>query len=110
MLHGKQNTFGKVMPETSLLKHLMSLLTDFIAEETLLQYHGRLRGVKALWTPKCHPEIAGEGIEYDWGCGKGFYRRLPLSTKKMKNWFCESVKSSLDMDKALTVERRHLFS
>jgi hypothetical protein len=24
-------------------------------------------------TPKWHPEIAGEGIEYDWGCGKGVY-------------------------------------
>jgi hypothetical protein len=37
MLHGKKDAFGKVIPETS-LKHLMSLLTDFIEEKTLLQY------------------------------------------------------------------------
>jgi hypothetical protein len=36
-LHGKKDAFGKVIPETS-LKHLMSLLTDFIEEKTLLQY------------------------------------------------------------------------
>jgi hypothetical protein len=67
--------------------------------------------VKVVWTPKCRPEIAGEGIEYDWSCGKGFYRRLPLSAKKTKNMFPrESVKSSLDMDKVLTVERHRLFS
>ncbi len=108
-LQGKKDAFGKVNPETS-LKHLMSLLTDFIEEETLLQYHGRLLKVKVVRTPKCHPEIAGEGIEYDWGCGKGFYRRLPLSAKKTKIKFRESVKKSLDMNKVLTIQRRRLFS
>jgi hypothetical protein len=69
---GKKDAFGNVIHESS-LKHLMSLLTDFIEEETLLEYHGRLLGVKVERTPKCHPEIAGEGIEYDWGCGMGVY-------------------------------------
>jgi hypothetical protein len=81
----------------------MSLLTDFIEEETLLQYHGRLLKVKVVRTPKYHPEIAGEGIEYDWGCGKGFDRRLPLCAKKTKIKFRESVKKSLDMNKVLTI-------
>ena len=90
---GRKDRFGNVIRESS-LKHLMSLLTDFIAEETLLQYHGRLLGVKVDRTPKCHPEIAGEGIEYDWGCGKGYYRRLPLAAKKTKTKFRESVKKA----------------
>jgi hypothetical protein len=34
-LHGKKDAFRKVIPEAS-LKYLMSLLTDFIKEETLL--------------------------------------------------------------------------
>ena len=25
-------------------------------------------------TPKCHPKISGEGIEYSWGCAKNYYR------------------------------------
>jgi hypothetical protein len=69
---GKKDAFGNVIHESS-LKHLMSLLTKFIEEETLLQYHGGLLGVKVERTPKCHPKIAGKGIEYDWGCGKGVY-------------------------------------
>jgi len=24
---------------------------------------------------KYHPELAGEGIEYSWGCAKNFYKR-----------------------------------
>ena len=106
---GKKDLFGNVVANSS-LKYLMGLLTDFIREETLLQYHGRLLGVKVERTPKCHPEIAGEGIEYDWGCGKGYYRRLPLSAKKTKTKFRESVKKSLDTTEVLTIERRRLFS
>jgi hypothetical protein len=109
MILGKKDAFGKLIPETS-LKYLMSLLTDFIEEETLLQYHGRLLGVMVVQTPKCHPEIAGEGIKYDWGCGKGFYPCLLLSAKKPNNNLRESVRSSPDMDKVLTIQHRPLSS
>jgi hypothetical protein len=37
MLHGKKDAFGKVVLSERSRKHLMSLLTDFIKEETLLQ-------------------------------------------------------------------------
>jgi hypothetical protein len=57
-LNGKKDAHGNVILETS-LKHLMSLQTDFIEEETLLQRHGRLLVVKIERTPKGHPEIAG---------------------------------------------------
>jgi hypothetical protein len=106
---GKKEALGNIDPETS-LKRLMSLLTDFIQEETLLQYHGRLLGVKVERTPKCHPEIAGEGIEYDWGCAKGVYRRLPISEKRSKKKFGESVQKAMDSTEVLTIERRRLFS
>jgi hypothetical protein len=108
-LKGKKDAYGNLMLETS-LKHLMSLQTDFIEEETLLQYHGRLLGVKIERTPKCHPEIAGEGVEYDWGCSKGVYRRLPISEKRSKSKFRESVRKCIDRDEVLTIARRRLFS
>jgi hypothetical protein len=66
--------------------------------------------VKVEQTPKCHPKIAGEGIEYDWGCGKGVYHRLPLSQKRTKEKFWESVKECLDSDKVLPFDCRHIFS
>ena len=74
-------------------------------EETLLQYHGRLPGAKVDRTPKCHPELAGEGIEYAWGCAKGFYRRIPLAQKRYKNLFFDAVRQCLDAATVLTVER-----
>ena len=108
-LSGKKDAYGNIILQTS-LKHLMSLQIDFIEEETLLQYHGRLLGIKIERTPKCHPEIAGEGVEYDWGCSKGCYRRLPMSDKRSKNKFRESVRKCMDRDEVLTIARRRLFS
>ena len=83
---------------------------DFIEEETLLQYHGRLLGAIVDRTPKCHPEMAGEGIEYSWGCAKGFYRREKRESKKTKENFRNTVRRSLDRDKVLTNERQRKFS
>ena len=82
---------------------------DFIEEETLLQYHGRQLGVTIDRTPKCHPEMAGEGIEYNWGCAKGYYRRLPITEKRTKNKFRESVKKSISRE-IMTIERQRMFS
>ena len=83
---------------------------DFIEEETLLQYHGRLLGAIVDRTPKCHPEMAGEGIKYSWGCAKGFYRREKRSNKKTKEKFRNTVRKSLDREQVLTIERQRRFS
>jgi hypothetical protein len=106
---GKTDAFGNVIRETS-LKHLMSLLTNFIGKGSLLQDHGRLLGVKVVRSPKCHPKIAGEGIKYDWGCAKGVYRRQPISQNKIKVKFRRSVRTCMDSTGVLTIERHHIFS
>ena len=106
---GKNDAFGNHVTDTS-LKYLMEQLSDFQDEETLLQYHGRKLGVKVDRTPKCHPEMAGEGVEYDWACAKNVYRRLPLKEKKTKAKFRESVSKCLDTQSVLTFERQRMFS
>ena len=108
-IEGKQDEYGHTVPGTS-LKEMMTSLLDFAEEETLLQYHGRLLDVIVDRTPKCHPEIAGEGIEYDWACAKLFYRRLKIEEKKTKAKFFESVRKSTDRQTVLTLDRRRLFS
>ena len=35
-----------------------------------------------LRTPKCHPELDGEGIEYSWGRANKYYKLLPLDNSK----------------------------
>jgi hypothetical protein len=89
---------------------MMISLMDFIEEETLLQYHGKTLGVIVDRTPKCHPEVAGEGIAYSWGCLKGKYRCLPLSDKRKKDNFCKSIRMCLDRNEVLTMERQQMFS
>ena len=66
------------------LKALMKLQNDFINEVTLLQYYGRELGLIIDQTPKCHPELAGEGIEYAWAIAKFFYRKSDIREKKPK--------------------------
>ena len=58
-LTGKKDEFGIVDNDTN-LTHLMGLCHDFLNEEGMLQ---RI-GVEVLLTPKCHAELAGEGVEY----------------------------------------------
>ena len=106
---GKKDAFGNLIPGTSLRK-MMSSLIDFINEETLLQYHGKTLGVIVDRSPKCHPEVAGEGIEYSWECAKGKYRRLPIADKRKKDNFRNSVRECLDRETVLTIERQQMFS
>lgn len=69
---GRKDVYGNII-EGSSLKEMMASQQDFIQEKTLLQVHADQIGISILRTPKCHPELAGEGIEYRWGCAKGKY-------------------------------------
>jgi hypothetical protein len=59
---GQVGDMGMVLEETS-INMLMKKQSDFLHELTLLQYYGQKLGVQVDRTPKCHPEMAGEGIE-----------------------------------------------
>jgi hypothetical protein len=90
-IDGKKDAFGNVIRETS-LKHLMSLLIDFVQEETL-----------------CFNAMGG-CLGQKGGRAKGVYRRLPISEKRAKSKFRESAKKAMNSNEALAIERRRLFS
>eukprot|EP00957_Ditylum_brightwellii_P082628 6282216-Ditylum_brightwellii.AAC.1 len=64
---------------------------DFI--ETLLQNTfkkvGSNLGLRVIvdWMPKCHSELAGEGIEYTWANAKKFLRSVSLEKRKSRTFF-----------------------
>ena len=87
------------------INSLMRLQPDFVSEQTLLQYHAQLLGVKLERSPKCHPEIAGEGVEYGWGLSKMFYRRSPNAKKRSKDTFHKLVFESVDNETVLDISR-----
>ena len=61
------------------------------------------RGHILVMSPKCHPELAGHGIEYCWGASKMYFRRNNDLNPKT---FDARVKASLD---AITRRHVHMF-
>ena len=96
-MYGKENPFGVIWKDMS-LKFLMSNCQDFKEEESLLQSMGRSMGILVDRMPKCHCELAGEGIEYSWGCSKNSYHRTLLSQKRGKENFRAVVRKCLSCE------------
>jgi hypothetical protein len=69
-------------------------------------------GVNIDRTPKCHPELAGEGVEYTWALAKLYYRNAPIHWKRRKESFrllvneCLSTNRNLQIDKIRKCSRR----
>jgi hypothetical protein len=61
------NGTTKKIRVSSSLKEVASNLYDFENEKTQLQQLIEDLGHRMDKTPKCHPEIAGEGVELNWG-------------------------------------------
>ena len=94
---GQKDAHGNIIEGTSLDNAIQSL-RDFREEKTLLQIRAEEMGVEIVRSPKCHPEIAGEGIEYVWGVSKNEYRRHPLVEKKGRDNFIKLVKTCNSRD------------
>ena len=87
------------------INELMKEQIDFVNKITLLQYHAGLMGVTIERSPKCHPEIAGEGVEYGWALSKMHYRRSPTMKKKGKESFLKLVRECTNNSTVLNIER-----
>jgi hypothetical protein len=59
---------------------------------------GQKMGALIDRTPKYHPELAGEGIGYCWGCTRKYYRCLLLEGKRKKEKFMGSMRKSLSRE------------
>jgi hypothetical protein len=69
-------------------------------------------GVNIDRTPKCHLELAGEGVEYTWALAKLYYRNAPIHRKRRKESFrllvneCLCTSGNLKIDKVQKCSRR----
>jgi hypothetical protein len=87
-----------ILLENTSINLMIQSQPDFLSELTLLQYHGNKLGVLVDRTLKCHPELAGEGIEYVWALAKLHYRNQLLMPKRTKEAFRTLVDESLSLD------------
>ena len=106
--HGKINQKGEdgtVLDEYKqyLLIDIMKNCNDFINQKNAMEELCEKLSVigepsiKILTSPKYHCEIAGEGIELNWGYMKKGYRNIPLDDKKTKTLFVKAVHDSKNM-------------
>ena len=63
------------MDESTSLVAIMSKCRDFLEEKSAMADLCDELGIEMYQSPKCHPEIAGQGIEYCWGKAKLHFRR-----------------------------------
>ena len=99
---GTRDEMGILRNETS-INLLMERQQDFHAELTLLQFHRAKLGAIVDRSPKCHPEIAGEGIEYVWALAKLWYRRQPINLKRKKEQFHSLVRDATATAEVLNI-------
>jgi hypothetical protein len=80
-IKGRKDQCSRIEVQLS-LNHLMSTCTDFEEEEIIQQAMGHLIGIEVDRVPKCHPELAGEGIEYTGACCKNHFCNILLDRKR----------------------------
>ena len=87
-MKGRKKRDGSLDLGTSLI-YLLNLLP-----ETMLMVYGTQMGVSVDRTPKCHPEMAGEGIEYAWAGSKQALsmRGLVVNRHSGLNWHYEGIR------------------
>jgi hypothetical protein len=105
---GKKDADGNTIPGSS-LREIMGNCTDFLNEETALQWLARNIGALIVHTPKFHCKMAGEGIEYSWACSKSDFRRQPIQERKGIQNFHAMVQRSTSSD-VITREKVVKFS
>lgn len=95
----EKDVYGEIIEGSSIGAALQSR-RDFSEEKTLLQLRAEEMGITIYRSPKCHPELAGYGIEYVLCMGliKNEYRHLPLKEKKGKDNFLKLVDRLVSRD------------
>ena len=93
--------------KTTSVIRMLNRCHDFKSEKTQMMYILGLLHVLLILTPKCHPEIAGRGVEYGWGYSKLRFRR-DFNDAVAKN-IKQNVLKSLDRS-VLTTNRIRKFA
>jgi hypothetical protein len=103
----KRKTKVKRDKETS-VREILKRCEDFANETPQLEFIAqKYLGAFIRLTPKCHPEIAGRGIEYAWGYAKLRFRRG--INDAVASHLEENVKAALSRE-VLTINRIRKFA
>ena len=93
---------------SSSLREVAGGFSDFQNEPSVLSQLIKELGHTSDFTPKCHPELAGEGIEYDWGKSAHAHRHIFNEQKQRQhraNVIASLGPSVLPLERARRFER-----
>jgi hypothetical protein len=85
----------------------LGMLPDLVAETSAFEDALNSCGHFGLLSPKGHPEMAGQGVEYGWGKAKQYFRRHNTMDNKT---FKKRVIECMDTATVLTMERVRKFA
>ena len=111
---GHKDENGNVTDDTHSIKCIIGECIDFIEEKTLLQTMGEeighARGLTIIVdrSAKCHPETAGEGIEYTWAHSKIYQRNKPFTERRSISQFKDNLRLSLSTDAGANLNRSRI--
>ena len=111
---GHSDDNGNIIDEDYSIKKILQECYDFINEKTSLQRSGTEIGKKLNTsiiidrTPKCHPEVAGMGIEYTWAQCKLYMRNISWKLRKKKKNFHEYVRLSISRDEGAKISKKRI--
>ena len=108
-INGRKHAQTGQILDSSSLRALMGQCSDFMEEDTALQFLGKHLGLRVLFTHKIHCEFAGEGIEYNWAHAKAKMRIAPIRQKKGRANFIALVMKCLCPENVLTKEQIRKF-
>lgn len=89
----------------------MGSCTNFVEEKTLLKINAQeivcKQGMNVIVdrTPKCHPELAGEGIEYTWDNSKSYIRGVPIGKRRRAADFLHHVHMALSQEEGANLNK-----
>ena len=101
---------GPMRVKDEAIRTKLNTCKDFATEISQMQFIAKQLGVEVTMTPKAHPELAGQGIEYSWGYAKLMFRKNNTNgTSKEKAQRLESNVVAAISTGNLTIERIRKF-
>jgi hypothetical protein len=92
--HGPKGTDTSVASAEAAL----SKCPDFLAQRPAMDEFLTSKGQNLLMTPKCHPELAGDGVEFDWGISKKYQRKHNTCRPKNLHGLCKESFQHVNRD------------
>jgi len=107
----KAELLQKGLVKEDVIRSRLATCHDFATKISQMQFIAQELGVEVVMTPKAHPELAGQGVEYSWGYSKFTFRRnnTGRTSKEKVQQLEANIRAALSTESSLNIERVRKF-